>query len=167
MGWGGGRDVQEILPLSIVLNRHCFVWMPLGGVRNSFGKQYGNLSILEQNSDTLSSHTSVYLITTYMLMVSKPICIALSSLLIAQYMFSTTCQASPTFYYTELTSNSAGPKVSWSCSLMILFLQLYFPSWSMAPKFILSSKPKTPGDLVDHLPCLPPVINHKSCQCCQ
>lgn len=74
--WGrvgvGGRR-QAILPLSIVLNNHCFVWMLLEGVRNCFVKQYRDLTTLEKNSDSLRSLTSS-LHFTYILMVPKPLC---------------------------------------------------------------------------------------------
>lgn len=77
--WGAGtwgEVMQAMLPLSVVLNHHCFVWMPVGGV-NYFGEQYGDLTILEKNSNTLSSCASMFLTTTSMLIVPKPIYLAL------------------------------------------------------------------------------------------
>lgn len=93
-GVGVGKRRQAILPLSIVLNNHCFVWMLLEGVRNYSVKQYRDLTTLEKNSDSLRSSTSI-LNSTYIPMVPKLLCLALTSshlsIPIFHYLPSITC----------------------------------------------------------------------------
>lgn len=142
--WGAGtwgEVMQATPPLSVVLNRHCFVWMPAGGVRNYFGEQYGDLTILEKNSNTLSSCTYMFLTTTSMLIVTKSICLALTSLHLSMLIFN--YPPSITWIYCiEFTSNSTGPRVNLSYSLMFLLVWLCFMFWLIVPRFVLSPKPK-------------------------
>lgn len=122
-----GRGVQAILTLSVVLKCHYFVWVPVGGVRNCFGKQYGDLTILEQNSETLSSFPSVYLTTTDSDYSQSYISgIDLHPDLPIRFPPSTKYYLH--FYCIEFTSNSTGTKVNLSYSLMILLLLLHLLS---------------------------------------